>query len=170
LVVATTLLTRRRGESAPNSKARAKMTLILQSVALSRVLERPEIPNEQLWYTRSDRLRRYARECIALRFVSLYRCLSWHREQTRGGRHSGRMGTYERLVHRFEDAEGTPWQGEAVSDAAFWSGTLAVSWATVPDTTDLEAPVYRARGPCSRAVGIAFRRTRPQLARNGRSA
>ena len=74
------------------------MTLILQSVALSRVLERPEIPNEQLWYIRSDRLRRYARECIALRFVSLYRCLSWQREQTRGGGYSGRMGTYERLV------------------------------------------------------------------------
>jgi hypothetical protein len=86
------------------------------------------------------------------------------------GRYSGRMGTYERLVHRFEDAEGTPWQGEAVSDAAFWSGTLAVSWAAGPDTTDLEAPVYRAHGPCSRAVGIAFRRTRPQLVRNGRSA
>ena len=105
-----------------------------------------------------------------LRFVSLYRCLSWQREQTRGGRYSGRMGTYERLVNRLEDAEDMPWQGEAVSDAAFWSGTLAVSWAAVPDTTGLELPIYRAADLVLERPESPLEGRGPQLVRNGRSA
>jgi len=76
----TALLTWRRRECAPSSKAWAKKALIVQYVAQNGGVKRPEASNEGLRYTRSDRRRRYARGCIAPRFVSLYRCLKLARQ------------------------------------------------------------------------------------------